>query len=69
MEQKKVPFMLWLSGRYKQAHSINESCVLKKSNEKLSHDNFFSSMLGLLGIQTEVYDSNLDVFSSCYKTK
>lgn len=63
--QKKVPFMLWLSDSYQKAYDINKSCISRKSSEALSHDNLFSSMLGLLAIQTTVKDNRLDIFSSC----
>jgi len=67
--QKKVPFMVWLSDDYQQSYNIDKGCLTQKSSQKLSHDNLFSSMLGLLAIQTQVHDENLDIFSSCNKTK
>lgn len=68
-QQKKVPFILWLSQGYQQAHLINTVCVAKKTTDKLSHDNLFSSMLGLLDINTKVHDSKLDIFTSCRQTQ
>ncbi len=68
-QQKKVPFILWLSNNYQQSYAIDKSCIAKNSTQKLSHDNLFSSMLGLLGIQTQVYNDGLDIFSSCHKTQ
>jgi lipid A ethanolaminephosphotransferase len=68
-QQKKVPFILWLSNSYQQTYGIDKSCVNQKSATKLSHDNLFSSMLGLLAIQTKVHDASLDIFSSCSKTQ
>lgn len=64
-QQKKVPFLLWLSDDYQQTHHINESCLEKKSSQTLSHDNLFSSMLGLMSIQTSVRDERLDIFATC----
>lgn len=65
VQQKQVPFILWLSNGYQQTYEIDKSCISNKSANKLSHDNLFSSMLGLLAIQTKVYDKNLDIFASC----
>ena len=31
----------------------------------LSHDNMFHSVLGLFGVQTGVYQPQLDIFHSC----
>ena len=67
--QKKVPFMLWLSKGYEKTHRINKNCVATKSAEALSHDNLFSSMLGMLSIATQVHNKQLDVFSSCKSTQ
>ncbi len=67
-EQKKVPLIVWLSKSYQQVHGIDKSCVAKKSSSKLSHDNLFSSVLGMLSVQTEVLDSELDIFSSCKRS-
>ena len=63
--QKKVPFMLWLSEGYAKTHSINKACVSSKTAQAISHDNLFSSMLGMLSIETQVHDEQLDIFSSC----
>ena len=68
-EQKKVPFILWLSDNYQKNYAINKSCLENKSQDTLSHDNFFSSMLGLTAVQTSVHDSKLDIFESCKQTK
>ncbi|MEB8433543.1 phosphoethanolamine--lipid A transferase [Cocleimonas sp. KMM 6892] len=67
--QKKVPFMLWLSKGYEKTHSINKDCVASKSATALSHDNLFSSILGMLSIETKVHDKQLDIFSSCKSTQ
>jgi lipid A ethanolaminephosphotransferase len=63
--QKKVPFILWLSDEYQQNYKLSKACVAKRSADKLSHDNIFSSVLGLLAIETQVRDSQLDIFSQC----
>jgi lipid A ethanolaminephosphotransferase len=64
-QQKKVPFILWLSNNYQQHYSINSTCLSHQSSNKLSHDNFFSSMLGLLAIETQVRNGKLDIFDTC----
>ena len=64
-QQKKVPFMMWLSDGYVNTYGIDKACVAKKASDDLSHDNLFSSMLGLLNIDTKVRDVELDIFASC----
>ncbi len=46
-QQKKVPFILWLSDEYQQTYNVDNVCLSQKASQKLSHDNLFSSMLGL----------------------
>ncbi len=63
--QKKVPFLVWLSEDYQQTYALDKACIANKSADVLSHDHLFSSVLGLLAIQTEVHDSKMDIFASC----
>ncbi len=67
-EQKKVPFVLWLSDRLKQNLPINRHCLQQNAEKgQFSHDNLFHSILGLLGIETAVYDKTADIFAGCQK--
>ena len=66
--QTKVPMLLWMSNNYEIAKGIDKSCLTQKSSNNLSHDNFFSSMLGLMDIETQVYDPGLDFLYDCRTT-
>ena len=63
--QTHVPFFTWMSQSFTHAFAINTSCLKDKQNLTFSHDNFFHSVLGLMHVDTPVYDADLDVFSSC----
>lgn len=63
--QKHIPLIVWLSDNYQQQYQLDQSCLQAKRNAELSHDHLFSSVLGLLEIQTEVYDQSLDFFAGC----
>ena len=67
--QKKVPMLLWMSKNYKASQGIDTGCMSSKSNQNISHDYFFSSMLSLMDIETDVYQKDLDVFSNCTQSK
>jgi len=67
--QKKVPMLLWMSNNYQVSQGIDTHCVSSKSQDNLSHDYFFSSVLRLMDIETGVYKQDLDIFSNCNKTK
>lgn len=63
--QKKVPWINWLSNDFLQRNGINSACLAAKKDSRLSHDNYFHSVLGLLDIKTAVYKPELDVYASC----
>jgi len=64
-QQKHVPLLVWLSDTYQQAVGIDMDCLARNRGAQLSQDNLFHSMLGLLQVQTRVYDPALDLFSGC----
>ncbi len=64
-EQKHIPFILWFSDSFLGGNRIDKGCLQKKVTDKLSHDNLFHSVLGLMGIKTEMYDKDLDIFTGC----
>ena len=64
--QKKVPMILWLSGRAEKSLGVNMSCLKQNAAAgKFSHDNYFHTVLRLLGIETTTYVSGLDALDRC----
>ena len=63
--QKHVPMLMWLSPKLQSDLRVNAGCLVQRRREPLSHDNFFHSVLGLLDVQTAVYDRHLDMFAAC----
>ncbi len=66
-EQKKVPFILWLSKNTMENMNIDFNCLKNKTWDKASHDNWFHTALGLTQTKTFLYDENLDLVKSCRK--
>jgi len=66
--QKRVPWITWLSPGYEKRTSITTACLKAAQDVAISHDNYFHSALGLLGIRTELYQRNLDPYAACAKT-
>lgn len=64
-EQKQVPLFLWLSDDYAIANSINTECLKQNNTLNYSHDNLFHTVLGMLNIQTKVYNPELDIVKPC----
>jgi lipid A ethanolaminephosphotransferase len=59
-EQTHVPFFFWASKDF----AIDRRQLAKITQQNLSHDNLFHSILGLFNVQTKVYDPKLDMFRS-----
>jgi lipid A ethanolaminephosphotransferase len=64
-QQKHVPMVAWFSEAYQHAFSLNANCLQQQRNAPLSQDNLFHSMLGLLQVNSTVYNSSLDMFAGC----
>ncbi|TDH38557.1 phosphoethanolamine transferase [Pseudohoeflea suaedae] len=64
-EQTHVPFVLWTSPGLRQSTGIDTSCLSAKTDAHQSQDELFHSVLGLMRVETKVYDPSLDIFASC----
>lgn len=64
--QKHVPMLIWLSEQYQHQHAVNYACLQKRARtEAFSQDNLFSTLLGILGVQTQEYHSADDIVAPC----
>lgn len=64
-EQKHVPFIVWLADAFFEPGRLDQACLRQHIGDELSHDNVFHSVLGLMGVRTEMYRRELDIFASC----
>jgi lipid A ethanolaminephosphotransferase len=63
--QKRVPWITWWSARFEKQSGLSRACLKNKAQEPLTHDNYFHSVLGLMGVSAEVYQPKLDVHADC----
>jgi lipid A ethanolaminephosphotransferase len=63
--QLKVPMVMWLSPGLVADRGIDTACMRQQSARPASHDNLFSSVLGLMQVRTDVYDPRQDLFADC----
>lgn len=63
--QKRVPWISWWSQQFETQTGLSSACLKKKINAPLTHDNYFHSVLGMVGVSTEVYQAKLDVHADC----
>ncbi len=64
-EQITVPMITWLSPHFEQLSRVNARCLQTQRDKALSHDNLFHSVLGLMAVNTSVYQRELDFFAAC----
>ena len=64
--QKHVPMLLWLSEDYQQRYGVSSQCLQQRAKtDPYSQDNLFSTLLGLLGVDTHEYQATDDTLTPC----
>ena len=63
--QKHIPWVFWLSPQFQQESGISLKCLARLRDEHVSQDNYFHTVLGLLGVRTKVYDPRRDMGVMC----
>ena len=64
--QKKVPMLLWMSDNMIKYDNLDYDCLKKETAKNTySHNNLFHSILGLMEINSKLYDPKLDIFGAC----
>jgi lipid A ethanolaminephosphotransferase len=64
-QQKHVAMLAWFSDSYQKSFSVDTHCLQLSREKPLSQDNLFHSMLGLLEVNSKVYNQDLDMFAGC----
>lgn len=62
-EQTHVPMVMWFSNAV--AGALKPGCLASRLDVPLSHDNLSHTVLGLMGVQTQVYQPTLDAIAPC----
>ena len=66
IEQTNVPYITWFSESFIKSKKLNIACLKNKAaTGRYSHDNIFSSVLGLMDIATTEYQKEQDMFYPC----
>ena len=63
--QKRVPWITWLSPEFEARRHLSTRCLQRRADERVSHDNYFHSVLGLLDVQTAAYAPAFDAYAPC----
>jgi lipid A ethanolaminephosphotransferase len=65
--QKQVPWITWLSSGFSARSKIDTGCLQSRANERITHDSYFHSVVGLLDVQTSAYKPALNIYAPCTK--
>ncbi|MEI2302107.1 phosphoethanolamine transferase [Ensifer sp. MJa1] len=64
-EQTQVPFIAWFSTPYQAAMGVDPACLARDTSQPKSHDNLFHTVLGMMNVESKVYERDLDAFAKC----
>ena len=64
-EQTRVPMLMWLSPAFRDTLGLDTACLATRTGDSVSHDNMFSTVLGVMDIATSVRDDALDLTQGC----
>lgn len=62
-EQSHVPMLVWMDEATQQRLAPDMVCLLATTQQPLSHDNLFHTLLGAFDVTTSLYSVELDVFA------
>jgi lipid A ethanolaminephosphotransferase len=65
--QKRVPMLMWFSPGLQGADLPDLACLRQRAQAPAAHDNLFHTLLGLLDVQTRLYEPAWDLAQPCRK--
>ncbi|MDP3197638.1 phosphoethanolamine transferase [Tabrizicola sp.] len=63
--QTHVPMVIWMSERFRASLAVDPECMKTAAGNPASHDNMFSTVLGMLDVTTKAKDDALDLAGAC----
>lgn len=63
--QKHVPMVAWLDDALLRRERLSAACLRVGADARLTHDNLYHTMLGLLDVRSPSYRRPLDAFDGC----
>jgi lipid A ethanolaminephosphotransferase len=65
--QTKVPMVMWSSSGMGKNTGLDLQCLQQRARAPAAHDHLFHTVLGLLDVNTSLYESQWDVTAACRK--
>ena len=63
--QKQVPMLMWFSPGLAAAQALDLGCLRQRAQQPAAHDHVFHTLLGLLDVQTALYEPAWDLARPC----
>lgn len=63
--QTRVPMIMWFSDGFREHVGLDEKCLLQRAQKPASHDNLWSTIMGLNGVSSFTYMQDDDLLSPC----
>ena len=63
--QTRVPMVIWMSDRFRDTLKLDAGCLKAAAATPVSHDNMFSTVLGMMDVTTTARDQALDLAGAC----
>ncbi|PPC84956.1 MAG: phosphoethanolamine transferase [Hyphomicrobium sp.] len=64
-EQVSIPAIAWYAPKFASQLGLDTACLAQTTQDPISHDNLFHTVLGALGVITKTYDADLDINLRC----
>jgi lipid A ethanolaminephosphotransferase len=64
-EQKRIPFILWMSTGYRERFGMDAACMKRQTAKSYSHDNLYHTLQGAMATRNMLYRAGLDMLASC----
>jgi lipid A ethanolaminephosphotransferase len=64
-EQTRVPLLMWMSEGYRARSQTDLSCMKTRATQPASHDDVYHTVLGALGLRSDLYRRDLDLLGAC----
>jgi lipid A ethanolaminephosphotransferase len=65
IEQKHVPMITWWPAQTEASLGLKPGCLAGRSQQALTHDNLFHTIMGLAGVRSSDYRPQLDLLTAC----
>jgi lipid A ethanolaminephosphotransferase len=56
---------MWLTPGFASSFGVELGCLRQRASQAASHDHLFHTVLGLLDVQTSVYEPRFDLTQAC----